>query len=292
MSGVVKALSRHLGAMSDAIANPWYRGGIIHPTVQGVAETVDRDQLARERLRAARLQRRRVAEAEIEPMLPSVGELRIRPGSPSQYLADTDLRQVRAREIRQLDDIDQNHHGLERKHGTVPVEMDPASLRTQPAADLTALLSQAGRAEGGARLVVGGGHVFRPAEPGEVFLNSFPEDRPDVVANFRDMSVLPDAVFDEVYFEGVPLSYNLRDGGAAELHRVLKPDGRLLIQTGRVEILPALEQSMNVGALQSAGFTDIEIRVARDNRAQNGPLWCELSATKAESANPGSAATA
>ncbi|MGW5753707.1 hypothetical protein [Nocardia rhamnosiphila] len=193
-----------------------------------------------------------MAEAEMEPMLPSVGELRIRSGSPPQYLGDTDLRQVRAREMRQLDDIDQ-YGGRERGHGTEPVEMDPASLRTQPAADLGELLSQTGKVEGGARLVVGGGHMFRPAEPGEVFLNNASKYKPDVVANFRSMSALPDAIFDEVYFERMPLFYNLRDGGAAELHRVLKPDGKLLIHTGATEISPALEQSMNLGALQKAG---------------------------------------
>lgn len=40
MSRVVEALSCNLGKMSDGIANPWYRGRIIRPTVQGVAETV------------------------------------------------------------------------------------------------------------------------------------------------------------------------------------------------------------------------------------------------------------
>ncbi|MFQ6230788.1 hypothetical protein [Nocardia sp. NPDC002869] len=186
-----------------------------------------------------------MALAEMKPMLPSAGELRIRPGSTPQYLRDTDLRQVRARQMRQLDDIDQNDGGRERKHGTEPVKMDPASLRTQPTADLGALLSEAGKTEGGARLVVGGGHAFRPAEPGEVFLNGEPDSRPDIVADFRDMSALPDTV----YFDRMPLFYRLRDGGAAELHRVLKPDGRLLIPTGAVEILPALERSMNVDAL-------------------------------------------
>ncbi|MFQ6230789.1 hypothetical protein [Nocardia sp. NPDC002869] len=49
MAGVVEALSRHLGKVSDTITNPWYRGKNIRPLEQGIAETVDREQLIRER---------------------------------------------------------------------------------------------------------------------------------------------------------------------------------------------------------------------------------------------------
>ncbi len=193
--------------------------------------------------------------------------------------------------MRQTDDMNQRRYGLgQRPHGTELPEFEASQLRAGPAEDLDALLDQARTAEGGARLVIGGGHKFRPAEPGEVFVNVNPESRPDVVADFRDLSVFPDAVFDRVYLERVPLWNQLQENGASELSRVMRSGGELVISTGMGNIAPATERHANIRALQAAGFGDIDYTVSRDDMLapeEKNSLsdWYEISATKTGTAD-------
>ncbi len=191
------------------------------------------------------------------------------------------------RERRQTDDMTERYYGLgQRPLGTVPGGIDAAQLRTEPASDLDALLHRAQASPGGARMVVGGGHAFRPAESGEIFVNIDSQSRPDVVADFRDLSMFPDEAFDQVYVEAVPLGTALKEGGAAELNRVLQPGGPLAMRTGLGNLVPATERDANVRALQDAGFDNIEYTVARDDMfdTEEGRLsdWNEVSAIKSE----------
>lgn len=104
-----------------------------------------------------------------------------------------------------------------------------------------------------------------------------------MVADFRDLSAFPDAVFDTVYFERVPLGSALREGGAAEIHRVLADNGRLVIVTGETYFFDATERAANLRALQEAGFGDIDFVRASDNWRlfDAGPDgWAEIAATK------------
>lgn len=227
-----------------------------------------------------------------------VREIRTRAGLTPDYQY-TEIRELRALEMRQTDDMHQHHYRVGRRpHGTEPAAFDASQLRTEPAEDLAALLNSARAAESGARLVIGGGHKFRPAEPGEVFVNVSLESRPDVVADFRDLSVFPDAVFDRIYLERVPLWDQLQENGAAELSRVMRDGGQLVIGTGMNNIAPATERNANIRALQAAGFGDIAYTVARNNMLdpeEKNSLsdWYEISATKtgtdsSESMQPGS----
>lgn len=190
-----------------------------------------------------------------------------------------DIRQVRAREMQQAAEIDS---WQEKRTGEYDAEL--AGLRGEPATDLAALLEQARRAEGGARLVVGGGHAYRAAGPGEVFLNRRPDVAPDVVADFTDLSELPAEVFSSVYFERVGVEELPR--AVSELYRVLAPGGHLVISTDRDGdrgMLGGSARSVAVNSLKWAGFENIDYTVVRrdifDPEPRHGD-WNEISADK------------
>ncbi|WP_157172484.1 hypothetical protein [Nocardia pneumoniae] len=212
-----------------------------------------------------------------------IREIRIRAGLPAESRS-SDVRDLRARQMRQADDMNQRYYGLGyRPMGTDPIEIDSTQLRTEPTEDLSVLLDEVRVSEGGARLVIGGGHNFRPAEPGEVFVNVDAESRPDVVADLRDLSIFPDGIFDEVHLERVPLWNSLQEGGASELNRVLRNGGQLIIGTGINNMAPATERLANIHALEAAGFGNIEYTVVRDDMMDpDSPAsdWYEISATK------------
>ncbi|MEU1983607.1 hypothetical protein [Nocardia sp. NPDC019395] len=257
----VEALNRNFKRATESIANTFYRDGAVRPTVAGTNHKVGADSDG-----AVEVERGAGRHASVDDA--SAREARTRAGLPPEYQA-TDIRALRPRDIRQMDDIHENRHGLgQRPMGTERADFTGIPLRGKPATDLNILLDQARAADGGVRLVIGGGHKFRPAEPGEVFANMNPDARPDVLADFRDLSAFPDAVFDEVNLERVPLRNALQEGGAAEIHRVLKSDGRLVIGTGTENIVPATERAANVRALRDAGFRDIDFLVARDDMTE------------------------
>ncbi|WP_157107429.1 hypothetical protein [Nocardia grenadensis] len=264
----VEALTRSFNKAAELIANKFYRGGAVHPTTSGAKHQAATDS---------------GGAATVDDVL--VREVRTRAGLPPEYQG-ADIREVRSRDRRQIDDIHENRYGLgNRPLGTERADFTGRPLRGKPATDLKALLDQARTADGGARLVIGGGHRYRPAEPGEIFANVNPNANPDVLADFRDLSVFPDSVFDEVNLERVPLLNTLEEGGAAEIHRVLKNDGRLVIGTGLANIAPATERAANVRALEAAGFRDIDVVAARDDMMDADERfsdWYEMVAIKAD----------
>ncbi|MGW1742945.1 hypothetical protein ACWCPQ_29540 [Nocardia sp. NPDC001965] len=214
-----------------------------------------------------------------------VREIRTRAGlSPETEYPD--IRRLRSNEMRQTDDIRAGYFQLGRRpHETEPATFEASQLRTEPAEDLDALISQARTAEGGARLVIGGGHEFRPAEPGEVFVNVNPDSRPDAIADFRNLSIFDDSVFDRIYLEKVPLADELSENGASELGRVIRGGGQLLIATGISSITPGTERNINVRALRAAGFGEVNFTVVRDDLLDPDEMstlgdWYEISAIK------------
>ncbi|WP_225731700.1 MULTISPECIES: hypothetical protein [unclassified Nocardia] len=140
-----------------------------------------------------------------------------------------------------------------------PTTHDP-SWRTTPTDDLPALLAAAG--PNGARLVIGGGHEYRPAGPGEIFVNRADSTRPDLIADVRDLSAIPDGSISEVFFERVDIKSLLEvpSTAAREIFRVLAPGGTLRIETGSTAHAPATERELVLRNLRNAGFHDIEFR--------------------------------
>ncbi len=274
----VEALNRNFKNATESIANGLYRRRAVEPTV-----AVTEHGSAADVAGATEIDRTPGGLESSEAAL--VREVRTRAGLPSEYQG-ADIRDVRSRDRRQIDDIHENRYGLgNRPLGTERADFTGRPLRGKPATDLNALLDQARTADGGARLVVGGGHKYRPAEPGEIFANVNPDTKPDVLADLRDLSVFPDSVFDEVNLERVPLLNALQEGGAAEIHRVLKNDGRLIIGTGLDNVVPATERAANVRALEAAGFRDIDVVAARDDMMDAGERfsdWYEMVATKSD----------
>ncbi|MGW0054358.1 WXG100-like domain-containing protein [Nocardia nova] len=193
-----------------------------------------------------------------------------------------DVREKRGREFRQMDDM--NHRRLGPDYPSFAGEGAPAArgpVRNEPTADLAALLNDVGNAPGGSRLVVGGGHLYRPAEAGEVFVNAGPHAHPDLLADVRDLSALPSGIFDEIYYERVPAQY-LPDA-VPELYRVLKPGGKLLVSTGIAGISSGDSRAAALYRLRDWGFEDIRYTIARDDLhdAEARPNdWYEITATK------------
>lgn len=193
-----------------------------------------------------------------------------------------DVRVARVREMRQLDDINENL-GHPRWHGTERSDDGSASgpQRHEPSNDVPALLDQVRNGDAESRLVIGGGHFYRPAEAGEVFLDRSAQAQPDILADAANMSMIPDSTFQSVHFERVEWA---RDPAvAAETFRVTEPGGNLLITTGTRDTLLADDRNRILNSLRKAGFEDVDVVIRQrdllDSEYHNSD-WLEISAHK------------
>lgn len=110
-------------------------------------------------------------------------------------------------------------------------------------------------------LTVGGGHSFRPANQGEVFLNIDGNAGPDIHADVRSTPI-PDEHFEQVFFENIPYDV-LRDGSTLdESYRVLKPGGDLVIATGSNGVVGGDERAAIMHNLETAGFEAGDVYMA------------------------------
>ncbi|WP_280233428.1 methyltransferase domain-containing protein, partial [Nocardia cyriacigeorgica] len=203
-----------------------------------------------------------------------------------------DLRANHSREMRQIADMDRRYmaHGPfganSAEAGTQSAQMQ---LRTEPTTNLLALLADIRHSDVEARLVVGGGHTYRPAEPGEVFVNIAAEVRPDLLADVRNLSAIPDDTFDVVYLERAPLGVLLESPHSlAEAHRVLKPGGQLLLSPGIAPMVHADARRAAIQRLEEAGFDEIDFRIGKTHLIdeERPDDWYEITATKPVNLRP------
>jgi hypothetical protein len=127
-------------------------------------------------------------------------------------------------------------------------------------------------------LTIGGGRVFRPPTPGEIYLNIDPAAGADVVADARDMSAVPSGSMNKVVAENVPWQVFTRPEGPvvpgslppgiAELARIVKPGGSIDLRLGSEGALRADQVEAD---LRAAGFTDVQAQFV-------SPLGTELPA--------------
>lgn len=127
-------------------------------------------------------------------------------------------------------------------------------------------------------LTIGGGRVFRPPAPGEIYLNIDHTAGADVVADARDMSAVPSGSMNKVVAENVPWQVFTRPEGPvapgslppgiAELARIVKPGGSIDLRLGSEGALRADQVEAD---LRAAGFTDVQARFV-------SPLGTELPA--------------
>jgi hypothetical protein len=119
-------------------------------------------------------------------------------------------------------------------------------------------------------LVVGGGHAYRASQAGEVFLDIYPEARPDILSDIRHASMIPAEHFNRVDFENFDYfalrEYDvLRQTPAlalSEAFRILKPGGTLTGTTAEVAAFSADDRTLIVRSLEKAGFEDIRMPVS------------------------------
>ncbi|WP_406235162.1 hypothetical protein [Nocardia sp. NBC_01009] len=234
--------------------------------------------------------RRIAADARQEQFVRMVREQAGLP--PDREHGQEDLRLARPQEMRQWIAMDSLRLGLPLQASDYSIT-DPGStpnqVRTEPTSDLAALLADIHRSGIEARLVVGGGHMYRPAEPGEVFANIKQAVHPDVITDVRDMPVIPDGAFDSVYLERFSLTDVVGLPGAmADVHRVLKPGGELLITPSIEAISSADDRLHTIRRLEESGFEQIEFRIGKKSlftEEQRGD-WFEITASKPSAPPP------
>ncbi|MFQ6325600.1 adenosine deaminase [Nocardia sp. CWNU-33] len=234
--------------------------------------------------------RRIAADARQEQLVRMVREQAGLP--PERAHGQEDLRLERPQETRQwivMDDLRLGHQPQGSDHSVVDPNSTPNQLRTEPTSDLSALLADIRESGIEARLVVGGGHRFRPAEPGEVFANIDQAARPDLITDVRDMHAIPAGAFDKVYLERFPLAFVTGSPGAmADVHRVLKAGGELLITTGILSMTTADDRLHTINRLEEVGFEQIEFRIAKNSlfTEEHPDDWYEITAVKPSAPPP------
>jgi ubiquinone/menaquinone biosynthesis C-methylase UbiE len=107
------------------------------------------------------------------------------------------------------------------------------------------------------RLVAGGGRVadYPKLLPGDVSLNTASDVRPHVLGDIA-CPPFPDESFDEVYCEKLPYFAFTGDNIIAifEMFRVLRPGGRLVIESGSMVPVDEVRQTM-----RKAGFRYVRV---------------------------------
>ncbi len=116
--------------------------------------------------------------------------------------------------------------------------------------------ASAGGSPASGRLVVGGGRAYpENLRPGDVTLDVRTAARPNVCGDIA-RAPFRSGTFDEVYFERVPFTaFTGRNLGALdETARLLRPGGRLVIETGRIAPVNEI-----VAGLRAAGFHSVTV---------------------------------